>query len=178
MDDEKPTNVTDVVYWVDTDVMLADPLTKKMDAKKMWDALDSNFWDMKQPIESLRKKRLKQEQRRKATQFTDDEKKEMKIQWQKHERTVYTDKFMHQLRGGPQWDAVVWREIYDIDGDIMLEDKPKEMISKKDVNRTLGKKMNLKITLYTDDADSHPNLSTNSDGFHQQADEVSDGEGH
>ena len=72
----------------------------------------------------------------------------------------------------------MWREIYDIDGDIMLEDKPKEMISKKDINRTLGKKMNLKITLYTDDADYHPNLSVNSDGFHQQADEVSDGEGH
>ena len=78
MDDEKPTDVTDIVYWVDTDVMLADPLTKKMDAKKMWDALDSNYWDMKQPIESLRKKRLKQEQRRKTTQFTEDEKREMK----------------------------------------------------------------------------------------------------
>ena len=63
------------MYWVDTDVMLADPLTKKMDAKKMWDALDSNYWDMKQPIESLRKKRLKQEQRRKTTQFTEEEKR-------------------------------------------------------------------------------------------------------
>jgi len=178
MDDEKPTNVTDIVYWVDTDVMLADPLTKKMDAKKMWDALDSNYWDMKQPIESLRKKRLKQKQRRKTTQFTEDEKREMKSKWQKHERTIYTNKFMHQLRGGPQWDAVVWREIYDVDEDIMLEDKPKEMISKKDVNRTLGKKMNLKITLYTDDADSHPEPSSGHGDFHQKADEVFDDEGH
>ena len=178
MDDEKPTDVTDIVYWVDTDVMLADPLTKKMDAKKMWDALDSNYWDMKQPIESLRKKRLKQEQRRKTTQFTEEEKYEMKSKWQKHERTIFTNKFMHQLRGGPQWDAVVWREIYDVDENIMLEDKPKEMISKKDVNRTLGKKMNLRITLYTDDADSHLEPSSGHGDVHQRPDEVSDDEGH
>ena len=65
-----------------------------------------------------------------------------------------------------------------MDEDIMLEDKPKEMISKKDVNRTLGKKMNLKITLYTDDADSHPEPSSGHGDFHQQADEVLDDEGH
>ena len=59
MDDERPAEVTDAVLWVDTDVMLADPLTKRTDAKKLWEALDSNFWDMKQPIESLRKKKLK-----------------------------------------------------------------------------------------------------------------------
>ena len=64
MDDERPVEVTDVALWVDTDVMLADPLTKRMDAKKLWEALESNFWDMKQPIESLRRKKLKQEQRR------------------------------------------------------------------------------------------------------------------
>ena len=133
---------------------------------------------MKQPIESLRKKRLKQEQRRKTTQFTEDEKQEMKSKWQKHERTVYTDKFLHQLRGGPQSDAVVWREIYDVDENIMLEDKPKEMISKKDVTRTLGKKMNLKITLYTDDADSYPEPSPSPGDFHQPVDEVFDDEGH
>ena len=81
MDDERPTEGTDAVLWVDTDVMLADPLTKRMDAKKLWEALDSNFWDMKQPIESLRKKKLKQEQRRKTEQFTEEEKKEMKSGW-------------------------------------------------------------------------------------------------
>ena len=35
---------------------------------------------------------------------------------------------------------IVWREIYDVDEDIMLEDTPKEMISKKDVNRSSARR--------------------------------------
>ena len=46
MDDERRADTTDVCLWVDTDVMLADPLTKKMEVTKLWVALDSNLWDM------------------------------------------------------------------------------------------------------------------------------------
>ena len=158
MDDERPTEVTDAVLSVDTDVMLADTLTKRMDAKKLWEALDSNFWDMKQPIESLRRKKLKQEQRRRTEKFTEEEKKEMKNGWQSHSRNVFTNKFLTQLTGGRPWDAVAWREIVDLDAGIVLEDKPKELINKRDLTNTLGKKMNLNITLYTD-VDSHPTQS-------------------
>jgi hypothetical protein len=62
---------TDICRWIDTDVMLADPLTKPMDASKMLHAMKTNYWDMKQPIESLRKKREKQRQRHK-TPMPDD----------------------------------------------------------------------------------------------------------
>ena len=55
-----PQNATDVVKWVDTDVMLADPLTKAMDASKLMDALDNNYWSCVQPHESIIKKRVKQ----------------------------------------------------------------------------------------------------------------------
>ncbi len=55
-----PQNATDVVKWVDTDVMLADPLTKATDASKLMDALDNNYWSCVQPHESIIKKRAKQ----------------------------------------------------------------------------------------------------------------------
>ena len=177
MDDERPTEVTDAVLWVDTDVMLADPLTKRMDAKKLWEALDSNFWDMKQPIESLRKKKLKQEQRRKTEQFTEEEKKEMKSGWRRLSRNVFTNKFLTQFMGGPPRDAVVWREITDLDVGIVLEDKPKESINKRDLTNTLGKKMNLKITLHTD-VDSHPTPSPDLGEFHMSAEDVYDEPGY
>ena len=48
------------------------------------------------------------------------------------------------------WDNVVWREIFDVDAGIVLEDKAKEIISKRDLHKTLGRKMTLKITMYTD----------------------------
>ena len=59
---------TDVVHWVDTDVMIVDALTKQMSAEKLAQALESNFADLRQPIESLKKKRAKQEQRSRAKQ--------------------------------------------------------------------------------------------------------------
>ena len=82
----------------------------------------------------------------------------MKSGWQRHSRNIFTNKFLTQLMGGPPWDAVVWRETVDLDAGIVLEDKPKELINKRDLTNTLGKKMNLKITLHTD-ADSHPSQS-------------------
>ena len=55
---------TDIVRWVDTDVMICDPLTKIMEPIKLTTALDSNEWNIAQPIESLMKKRVEQAQRR------------------------------------------------------------------------------------------------------------------
>ena len=63
--DEMPTHPTDIVRWIDTDVMLADPLTKQMEATKLTEAMDSNIWNVRQPIESIVKKRVKQLARRK-----------------------------------------------------------------------------------------------------------------
>jgi hypothetical protein len=40
--------------------MLADPLTKAMDASKLMAALDDNYWSCMQPHESIIKKRAKQ----------------------------------------------------------------------------------------------------------------------
>ena len=57
-------DATDIIRWVDTDVMIADPLTKTMDPEKLATALENNLWDLKQPIESIAKKRQKQAQRR------------------------------------------------------------------------------------------------------------------
>ena len=68
VEDERPPEgqAADVVRWVDTDVMLVDPMTKAMSSEKPFEALDNNFWDMQQPIESLLKKRAKQAQRSKT----------------------------------------------------------------------------------------------------------------
>jgi len=51
-------------FWHAQDVMLCDPLTKQMDPYKLLTALDSNFWDLRQPPEALARKCAKQEQRR------------------------------------------------------------------------------------------------------------------
>ena len=64
--DDKPSNATDSIRWIDTDCMLADPLTKVMEPVKLNEALNSNYWNLSQPIESVLKKRAKQLQRRKT----------------------------------------------------------------------------------------------------------------
>ena len=61
-----PKEATDKVRWIDTDVMVMDQLTKRMEPDKLWETLNANWWDIKQPIESLAKKRLKQQQRSKT----------------------------------------------------------------------------------------------------------------
>ena len=68
LEDERPSReeAADVVQWIDTDIMIVDPLTKAMSSEKLYEALDTNFWNLKQPIESIEKKRLKQRQRRKT----------------------------------------------------------------------------------------------------------------
>ena len=106
---------------------------------------------MKQPIESLRRKKIKQEQRRKTERYTDEEKRAMKAGWTAHTRRINTNKFVTSFgKDGPLWDNVVWREIFDVEAGIVLEDKPKDLITKRDLHKTLGRKMTLKITFYTD----------------------------
>ena len=67
LEDQKPDSetATDIVRWIETDVMIVDPVTKIMEPVKLVQALDSNIWDCKQPIESLHKKPTTQLQRKK-----------------------------------------------------------------------------------------------------------------
>ena len=66
IEDERPPEdkAADVVPWIDTDIMLVDLMTRAMSSEKLYAALDSNYWSLKQPIESVRKKRAKQAQGR------------------------------------------------------------------------------------------------------------------
>ena len=77
-DDYKPEETTDKVRWIDTDVMLADPLTKGMDPDKLRVALKENHWDLTAPVESVIKKRAKQLQRSKSTEAKQDPPPELK----------------------------------------------------------------------------------------------------
>ena len=54
--------MTGIVRWIDTDVMIADPLTKVME--QVVEALKTNTFDMEQPLESVVKKRANQLPRR------------------------------------------------------------------------------------------------------------------
>ena len=67
-EDYKPKDVdlTDKVRWIDTDVMVADPLTKVMEPVKLVHVLETNELDVEQPLDSVLKKRAKQLQRRKG----------------------------------------------------------------------------------------------------------------
>ena len=57
--------------------MFADPLTKSVTSDKVTEALRTNNWVLAQPIESLRKKRIKQPQRAAAKK---DKKKGVAVQ--------------------------------------------------------------------------------------------------
>ena len=72
-DDYRPANdqLTDIVKWIDTDVMIADPLTKVTEPVKLVEALETNVLDIEQPIDSVVKKRAKQLQRRKGDHDAD-----------------------------------------------------------------------------------------------------------
>ena len=80
-DDYRPANdqLTDIVRWIDTDVMIADPLTKVMEPAKLVEALETNVLDIEQPIDSVVKKRAKQLQRRKGDHDEDTLKHETAI---------------------------------------------------------------------------------------------------
>ena len=74
-DDYKPADdqLTDIVRWIDTDVMIADPMTKVMEPTKLVEALKTNTLDVEQPLESVVKKRAKQLQRRSTKKEEDDD---------------------------------------------------------------------------------------------------------
>ena len=74
------SDATDVCRWVDTDCMLADALTKQMSPEKLVAAISTNTWSLKQPIESLVRKRDKQRQRIASR----DQQKEKKEQNEAH----------------------------------------------------------------------------------------------
>lgn len=56
--DETPDSdvATGLVRWIDTDCMIADPLTKQMDPEQLIEAPDQGFGDITQPMSSIQKK--------------------------------------------------------------------------------------------------------------------------
>ncbi|CAE7418365.1 GIP [Symbiodinium sp. CCMP2592] len=77
-EDYRPSDesLTDTVRWIDTDVMVADPLTKVMEPTKLVHVMETNELDVKQPIDSIVKKRAKQLQRRKGNPAEADPKED------------------------------------------------------------------------------------------------------
>ena len=53
--------------------MLADPMTKVMEPVKLLEALETNYWDTSQPIDSVIKKKAKQLARRKTVDPIEDD---------------------------------------------------------------------------------------------------------
>ena len=55
LEDGRPPKekAADVVRWIDTDIMICDPLTKAMSSEKLYAALDTNCWDLKQQLEAI-----------------------------------------------------------------------------------------------------------------------------
>ena len=49
--DTLPVDATDTVRWIDTDVMIADPLTKLMDPAKLIHVMRTGTYDIAQPID-------------------------------------------------------------------------------------------------------------------------------
>eukprot|EP00439_Symbiodinium_sp_Y106_P083063 s1580_g22.t2 len=89
-DDYKPADdqLTDIVRRIDTDVMIADPLTKVMEPTKLVEALKTNTLDVEQPLESVVKKRAKQLQRRSTKKEEDNEMVAGKLRWRSDGRSL------------------------------------------------------------------------------------------
>ena len=65
--DDRPDEPTDEVRWIDTDVTVADPLTKVMESTtKLAECLTTNKLNIEQPTDSDIKKGAKQLQRKKT----------------------------------------------------------------------------------------------------------------
>ena len=63
LQDGPPAKPTDVLRWVDTLVMLADPLTKPMGDELLQKVLDTGVWDVAQPLQGKEVKAKKAAQR-------------------------------------------------------------------------------------------------------------------
>jgi hypothetical protein len=92
--DDKPDerSCSDMIFWIDTDVMLADCLTKQMDPDVLLNTMKSGIWDPSQPIESLQKKRIKQMQRSKKKRDDWEGEKRVAVQ-----NKCYRNKFDNSL---------------------------------------------------------------------------------
>lgn len=70
LQDERPKVTTDIIRWIDTQAMITDPLTKVIDPAKLIEALQTNRWNVEQPVNAVIVKKAKQLQRRISTQET------------------------------------------------------------------------------------------------------------
>ena len=64
--EDKPTTPTDIIRWIDTEVMVADCLTKAMREDSLRKVLDENIWDFAQSRHAKVVKSRKQQQRKKV----------------------------------------------------------------------------------------------------------------
>ena len=64
--DALPVNPTDICHWIDTDVMICDPLTKAMKADKLLEVLATNRWRWTQSKDAKELKARKAQHRRNA----------------------------------------------------------------------------------------------------------------
>ena len=83
IDEKRPTETTDSIRWIDTDIMLADPLTKAMTGEKLIEAMRTNKWTCHSPLRAsprsasnkprealLRKRRTSRKKRRRHRRFS------------------------------------------------------------------------------------------------------------
>ena len=117
--------------------MVADPLTKTMEPVKLVEMLDTNAWDISQPIEAVLKKRAKQAARRKAQDT-----------W---ERVDYAaTNFQGIDVGGPSWQSVTRRVTKDVrTGDVIDDEYKLTKHDKKFLFRELpGAPRDISIVFY------------------------------
>ena len=80
--------------------MIVDPLTKTMEPVKLVEFLDTNVWDIAQPIEAVQKKKAKQASRRKD-----------QVTWERVDHSA--THFQGIDVGGPSWRVVTRRVTKD-----------------------------------------------------------------
>lgn len=66
LQDERPKETTDIPRWIDAEVMIAHPFTKIMHPVQLVQAVETNKWNVEQPISSVIVKKVKQLRRGKA----------------------------------------------------------------------------------------------------------------
>ena len=77
-DDEQPLDEIDpdhpdAIRWIDTSTMIADPLTKRMEAERLLSCMDTNILDLEPTHESTMVKMAKQAQRKKKAAEKENE---------------------------------------------------------------------------------------------------------
>ena len=118
LDEKRPSDTTDSIRWIDTDIMLADPLTKAMTGEKLIEAMRTNKWDLSQPIESLAKKRIKQAQRSAA-------KKEENLK--KGAKADPVDKMKIDARYGYKPEDIIADDLEGLPKGWYIQDRPRHL---------------------------------------------------